>query len=55
MARQATPPTLSYYAAWQAAEKATRAVCDLVDVLSIAEPIVKAAVGRVYRVGQQRR
>lgn len=48
MARQATPGTLSRFAAWNVAEKASNAACDLVDVLSMAEPIVKAAVCRVW-------
>lgn len=55
MARQATPGTLSHFAAWQAAERATNAVCDLVDVLTMAEPIVRASVNRIVLPPRRRR
>src|SRR5687768_85017 len=53
MARQATPGTVSHYAAWQAAEKATAAVCDLVDVRWMAQPSHSPAVGQIYATGKK--
>lgn len=42
------PGTMGHRSAWAQAEEGARRVADLVDVLSMAEPIVRAAVGRVY-------
>ncbi|MFO0553453.1 MAG: hypothetical protein U0271_34035 [Polyangiaceae bacterium] len=41
------PGTVGHRAAWERAEHATRAVGDLVDALTPAEPLVVAARGRV--------
>ncbi len=42
------PGTMGHRAAWEQAEEGARRVADLVDTLTPAEPIVQAAVGRVW-------
>ena len=42
------PGTMGHRAAWEQAEEGARRAADLVDMLTPAEPIVKAAMGRVW-------
>ncbi len=42
------PGSVGHRAAWEQAEEGARRVADLVDTLTPAEPIVKAAMGRVW-------
>lgn len=47
LASDTRPGTVGHSAAWRRADDATRRVCDLVDSLTPAEPLVKAASARV--------
>jgi hypothetical protein len=47
LASGARPGTLGHSAAWRRAERATKEVADLVDALTPAEPLVRAARERV--------
>ena len=49
LAATSRPGTMAHYAAWTRASEACRAIDDIVEPWSSAEPIVKAAIGVVRR------